>query len=153
MQEKTARFASFILSIDRISKNIKRIKNNTMEKYGLRSAHVMCLLNLVKSGEGLNSTELADACGVDKAFISRITSELVADGYIEKDPGSKGIIYKRKFILTEKGTEVYNDLKATLASFTTKASEQVSPEKLAIFDEVLNIIDRNTKNFLKGGNF
>jgi hypothetical protein len=48
---------------------------------------------------------------------------------------------------------VYNDLKATLASFTTKASEQVSPEKLAIFDEVLNIIDRNTKNSLKGGNF
>ena len=78
--ETTQRFASFILSIDRISKNIKRIKDNAMEKYGLRSAHVMCLFNLVKSKEGLNSTELAEACGVDKAFVSRVTTELEKRG-------------------------------------------------------------------------
>ena len=85
MEGKTVRFASFILSIDRISKNIKRIKNSVMEKYELRSAHVMCLLNLVKSGEGLNSTELAEACGVDKAFISRITGELENRQYITRN--------------------------------------------------------------------
>ncbi|MBR2296581.1 MAG: MarR family transcriptional regulator [Clostridia bacterium] len=78
--EKTQRFSSFILSIDRISKNIKRIKDNAMKKYDLRSAHVRCLFNLVKSQDGLNSTELAEACGVDKAFISRVTGELERRG-------------------------------------------------------------------------
>ena len=147
------KISEFMLALDRVTKNTKRLIDIFLQKYGLRSTHASCIFRNCEYEKGLSSTELSEACGVDKAFISRITSELVADGYIEKDPGSKGIIYKRKFILTEKGMAVYNDLKATLASFTTKASEQVSPEKLAIFDEVLNIIDRNTKNFLKGGNF
>jgi DNA-binding MarR family transcriptional regulator len=147
------KISEFMLALDRVTKNTKRLIDIVLQKYGLRSTHASCFFRICEDEKGLSSTELSEACGVDKAFISRITSELVADGYIEKDPGSKGIIYKRKFILTEKGMTVYNNLKSTLASFTTKASEQISAEKLAIFDEVLNIIDRNTKNSLKGGNF
>ena len=51
--ENSERFLNFVLTIDRISKNIKRINDNAMEKYNLRSAHVMCLFSLVKTGEGI----------------------------------------------------------------------------------------------------
>jgi DNA-binding MarR family transcriptional regulator len=149
MQEKTARFASFILSIDRISKNIKRIKNNTMEKYGLRSAHVMCLLNLVKSGEGLNSTELADACGVDKAFVSRITSELEGKGYITRNQNDHGSIYKCKFILTDAGLEVNKYRNDNIAIIMGEVSGSIPDHKLRTFYEVLSIIDENIAFQLK----
>ena len=79
------RFSPFVLYIERISKNIKRIADEEMEPYGLRSSHVMCILQLAKNVGGLSPTALSDACGVDKAFISRITSELIEKKYIERD--------------------------------------------------------------------
>ena len=62
------RFSSFVLFIERISKNIKRVADIKLEPYGLRSSHLMCILQLAKSEGGLSSTGLAEACGVDKAF-------------------------------------------------------------------------------------
>ena len=145
--------SDFMLALDRITKNTKRIIDIALQKYGLRSTHASCFFRICEDEKGLSSTELSEACGVDKAFISRITAELVSEGYIEKDPNSKGIIYKRKYILTEKGVSVYNDLKSTLASITAKASDQIPREKLETFDEVLNILDKNIMSSLKGGNF
>jgi len=145
--------SDFMLALDRITKNTKRIIDIALQKYGLRSTHASCFFRICENESGLTSTELSEACGVDKAFISRITAELVNDGYIEKDPDSKGIIYKRKFKLTEKGMAVYNDLKTTIESITAKASEKIPADKLATFDEVLNILDKNIMNSLKGGNF
>ena len=78
------RFSSFVLFIERISKNIKRVADIKLEPYGLRSSHLMCILQLAKSEGGLSSTGLAEACGVDKAFVSRITGELVEKNYIVK---------------------------------------------------------------------
>ena len=143
--------SNFMLALDRITKNTKRIIDSVLEKYGLRSTHASCFFRICESNEGLSSTELAVACGVDKAFISRITAELVEEGYIEKNPNTAGIIYKRKFILTEKGNNVYEVLKSTLADITKKASEQIPREKLGVFDEVLNILDENIINSLKRG--
>ena len=149
MEGKTERFASFILSIDRISKNIKRIKNSVMEKYELRSAHVMCLLNLVKSKDGLNSTELAEACGVDKAFISRITGELENKQYITRNQNDHGSIYKCKFILTESGLEVNKYINDNISQIMGEVSGSIHDHKLRTFYEVLAIIDENIAFQLK----
>ena len=90
------RFTPFVLLIERISKNIKRIADKEMEPYGLRSSHVMCMLQLAKTENGLSSSALAEACGVDKAFISRVTTELLEKGFIIKvQDGAK--IYKTNF--------------------------------------------------------
>ncbi|MBQ2809999.1 MAG: MarR family transcriptional regulator [Clostridia bacterium] len=147
--EKTQRFSSFILSIDRISKNIKRIKDNAMKKYDLRSAHVMCLFNLVKSQDGLNSTELAEACGVDKAFISRVTGELERRGYIKRNQNARSSIYKCKFVLTEAGFEINQYINQKIAEIMTEVSGTIADHKLKIFYEVLGIIDENISFELK----
>ena len=45
----TERFTPFVLYIERISKNIKRIADEKMEPYGLRSSHIICIMQLGKS--------------------------------------------------------------------------------------------------------
>lgn len=149
MEDKIKRFGNFILSIDRISKNIKRIENNVMQKYNLRSAHVMCLLNLVNSNDGLNSTELAEACGVDKAFISRITGELENSGYITRNQNDHGSIYKCKFILTDSGLEVNKYIHDSIAEIMGEVSGNIPDHKLRTFYEVLLVIDDNIAFQLK----
>ena len=84
-----------------------------------------------------------------KAFISRITAELTEGGYIHKDPDSTGIVYKRKYILTEKGQETYKALLSALSKISENASKVVSIEKLMIFDEVLDVLDTNVTEYLK----
>lgn len=147
--ERSDRFLTFVLTIDRISKNIKRIKDNAMEKYDLRSAHVMCIFNLVKSQHGLNSTELAEACGVDKAFISRVTGELEKRGYIERAKNTRGSIYKSKFVLTEQGLEINNYINQKIAEIMESVSGEIPDHKLKAFYEVLGILDENISFQLK----
>ena len=77
------KISEFMLALDRVTKNTKRLIDIVLQKYGLRSTHASCFFRICEDEKGLSSTELSEACGVDKAFISRITSELVADGYIE----------------------------------------------------------------------
>ena len=147
----SSNISAHLLALDRVTKNTKRVIDSILAHHGLRSTHASCFFRICETANGLTSTELAEACGVDKAFISRITAELTSGGYIMKDPSSKDIVYKRKYILTDKGTGTYNALVKELSDIFDKASKSVSSEKLAAFDEILNILDNNIINYLKGG--
>jgi MarR family transcriptional regulator for hemolysin len=133
------RFVPFILYTERIAKNIKRLADAKMEPYGLRSAHVMCILQLAKSEKGLSSAELSVACGVDKAFVSRVTTELTEKGYIIRS-GAAGK-YKTKFVLTDEGLKIYDLLQDLLCKFIGKINKNTPIRKLEIFYEVLGSID------------
>ena len=98
------RFETFTVLINRISRNIRKIKNQEMAAYGLRSAHISCLYYLY-AGEGLTATELCERCEEDKATISRSLDYLESNGYLtcaSKSPKR----YKSPLMLTEKGREV-----------------------------------------------
>lgn len=142
------RFSLFVLFIERISKNIKRIADVKLEPYGLRSAHLMCILQLAKTDGGLSSTSLADACGVDKAFVSRITSELMEKNYIVKDGDAKGK-YKTKFVLTENGEKVKNIIHDIVKECLDHVDSNISAKKLEIFYDVLSKIDIGIESLLK----
>lgn len=134
------RFTPFVLTIERVSKNIKRIADKEMEPYGLRSSHVMCMLQLSKTENGLSSSSLAEACGVDKAFISRITNELLEKGYIEKENNSQKK-YKTNFILTEKGMEINKRMIEVVSNYVHLVNKNVSQKEIELFYEVLNEFD------------
>ena len=51
------RFETFTVLINKINRNIRKIKNQEMAEYNLRSAHVSCLYHLY-SIEGLTATDL-----------------------------------------------------------------------------------------------
>ena len=143
------RFSPFVLYIERISKNIKRIADEKMEPYGLRSSHVMCILQLAKNKEGLSSTALADACGVDKAFISRITSELIEKKYIMKDEKNAKGKYKTKLILTEAGVEIDKVIVGILEDCFEQVDANLTSKRLEVFYEVLEKIDIGIAGLLK----
>ncbi len=143
------RFSPFVLFIERISKNIKRIADIKMEPYGLRSSHVMCILQLAKNEGGLSSTALADACGVDKAFISRITSELMEKEYIKKDEENAIGKYKTKLILTENGKEINRVIVGILDECFREVDSKLTQKKLGVFYDVLEKVDNGIAELLK----
>lgn len=143
------RFSPFVLFIERISKNIKRIADIKMEPYDLRSSHVMCILQLAKSEGGLSSTALADACGVDKAFVSRITSELMEKKYITRDEENASGKYKTKLILTQKGEEINGVIVDILNQCFREVDAKLTAKKLEVFYDVLEKIDLGVSDLLK----
>ena len=98
------RFETFTVMINRISRNIRKIKNQEMAEYNLRSAHVSCLYYLY-SVNGATATDLCERCEEDKATISRALDYLETNGYIICESKSAKR-YKSPLFLTEKGNEV-----------------------------------------------
>ena len=95
------RYETFTLLIAKISRSIRRLQNQEMADYGLRSAHITCLHYLYLH-DGLTATDLCDRCEEDKATVSRALAQLEKDGYITCEVhGSKR--YKAPLLLTEKG--------------------------------------------------
>lgn len=142
-------FISFILYTERIAKNIKRIADSVMKPYGLRSSHIMCLLRISENEGGISSSELALACGVDKAFISRITFELTDKEYITK---SSAHVYKTKFVLTEKGKEINNIINEATSLAIAEITRDISAEKMRTFYSVLSKLDSGISDILKKEN-
>lgn len=146
---ESERFSPFVLFTERISKNIKRIADEKMEPYGLRSSHIMCILQLAKAEGGLSSTSLSDACGVDKAFISRITSELMEKGYVIKDEKNAKGTYKTKMILTDEGWKINESIIKIIDESLQLVDSNISLKKLEVFYEVLEKIDTGIANLIK----
>ena len=78
MQE---RFETFTVLINRISRDIRKIKNQEMAAYHLRSAHVSCLYYVYSLGS-VTSAELCEHCEEDKATISRAVDYLETNGFL-----------------------------------------------------------------------
>ena len=85
MQE---RFETFTVLINRISRDIRKIKNQEMADYHLRSAHVSCLYYVYSLGS-VTSAELCEHCEEDKATISRAVDYLETNGFLLRDTGAK----------------------------------------------------------------
>ena len=83
------RFETFTVLIAKISRNIRKIKNNEMAEYDLRSPHISCLYYLYSS-EGLTATELCERCEEDKATISRSLDYLEKNGSVAVVPVRRG---------------------------------------------------------------
>ena len=98
------RFQTFTSLIAKISRNIRKIKNQEMAEYGLRSTHVTCLYYLYSS-ESLTATELCERCEEDKATISRALDFLEENDYIACE-SKYAKRYNSKITLTEKGKDV-----------------------------------------------
>lgn len=98
------RFETFTVLINKISRNIRKIKNQEMEAYQLRSAHVSCLYYLYKD-DALTATELCERCAEDKATISRALDYLEQNEYLVCASKSAKK-YKSPITLTEKGMDM-----------------------------------------------
>lgn len=148
MQE---RFETFTVLINRISRNIRKIKNQEMEEYNLRSVHVSCLYYLY-SAESITATDLCERCEEDKATISRALDYLESNGYITCESKSAKR-YKSPLLLTEKGNEVgkkiadkVNGILDVISGGLTEEERVMFYRSLSIISESLETISKKTKD-------
>ena len=141
------RFETFTVLIAKIGRNIRKIKNQEMSEYDLRSTHVSCLYYLY-AHDSLTATELSERCEEDKATISRVIDYLVISGFIDY-PEKDGKRYKTPLTLTEKGLEVGKKIFDKVALVLEEAGAGLSEEERISFYRSLSKISENLECIAK----
>ena len=135
------RFETFTVLINRISRNIRKIKNQEMADYNLRSAHVSCLYYIYRA-ETITATELCEKCEEDKATISRALDYLEKNEFITcLSPNTKR--YKSPLILTEKGSIVGKKIADKIDGVLDQISVGLTEEERQSFYRYLSIISNS----------
>ena len=135
------RFETFTVLINRISRNIRKIKNQEMADYGLRSAHVSCLYYIYRA-ETITATELCEKCEEDKATISRALDYLEKNEFITcLSPNTKR--YKSPLVLTEKGSIVGKNIADKIDGVLDQISVGLTEEERQSFYRYLSIISNS----------
>ena len=140
----TERFETFTVLINRIGRNIRRIKNKEMAEYNLRSSHISCLYYLYLS-DGLTATDLCERCEEDKATVSRSLDYLENNGYLicESKTAKR---YKSPLRLTDKGLEVAEKIADKIALFRKEISVELTEEERLQFYHSLSLISKGLDN-------
>ncbi len=132
------RFETFTVLIAKINRNIRKIKNQEMAKYDLRSAHISCLYYLY-GNDNMTATELCEKCEEDKATISRSLDYLERNGYLICE-AKYAKRYKSPLVLTEKGKEVGNKITDKICLVLDEISVGLTEKERADFYRSLTII-------------
>lgn len=132
------RFETFTVLINRISRNIRKIKNQEMAEYNLRSSHISCLYYLYSEKE-LTATELCERCEEDKATISRALDYLETNGYLTCESKSAKR-YKTPLLLTDKGLIVGKKIADKIDGILDEISVGLTEEERIAFYRSLSII-------------
>ncbi len=138
------RYETFTVLINRIRRNMRRIKIREMEEYGLRSVHMSCLY-LLYTDDGLTATELCERCEEDKATVSRTIEHLEENGFIICK-SRKAKRYKSPIALTKKGKDVGKRLVERLDRLVNQMSEGLSEEERESFFRALSIVSSNLQS-------
>lgn len=135
------RFETFTVLINRISYNIRKIKNQEMAEYKLRSAHISCLYYLYINS-GLTATELSEKCEEDKATISRAVDYLESRGYLicESKTAKR---YKSPLMLTEEGLVIGKKIAEKIEGVLDQISFGLTEEERIAFYRSLSIISHS----------
>ena len=135
MQE---RFETFTVLINRISRNIRKIKNQEMAEYNLRSAQISCLYYIYTLKDA-TATDLCERCEEDKATISRALEYLETNGYIAREVESAKR-YKSPLSLTDKGLEVVKKIADKIDAVLDAISNELTEEERVAFYRSLSLI-------------
>ena len=146
----TGRFETFTVLINRISRNIRKIKNQEMEEYNLRSSHISCLYYLYTSG-GLTATDLCERCEEDKATVSRSLEYLENNGYLICESKSAKR-YKSPLTLTDKGLDIGKRIADKIAYVLEEISVELTEEERIQFYHSLTLISKGLDNIANNKN-
>lgn len=146
MQE---RFETFTVLINRISRNIRKIKNQEMAEYNLRSAHVSCLY-YIYTLKVATATDLCERCEEDKATVSRALDYLENNGFITREAESAKR-YKSPLLLTDKGNEAGKKIADKISGVLDAISGGLTEDERVAFYRSLSIISESLDDVSKNG--
>ena len=138
MQE---RFETFTVLINRISRDIRKIKNQEMAAYHLRSAHVSCLYYIYLL-DGVTAAGLCEHCEEDKATISRALDYLESNGFICRD-SDRAKRYRSPLRLTEKGQEAGKRIAEKINAVLDTVSHTLTEDEREAFYRSLSAVSRS----------
>ncbi len=144
------RFENFTYLINKIYRNIQKLKLRTLKKYGLKGSHMMCIYHLGKNDKALSFKELCDICDEDKGLISRNLSYLKKEKYVNEIT-DENKIYKGKLELSKKGREAYNEIHQVTVEITEKIYLDKEKTSLDTFYKNLEEISDKIELAVKGG--
>ena len=140
------RFETFTVLINRISRSIRKIKNQEMAEYKLRSVHVSCIYYIYRL-EKCTATDLCEHCQEDKATISRALDYLETNGFILRESAQKR--YTSPISLTEKGTEAGKKTAEKIDKVLVGISECLTDDERREFYRCLGIISKSLESLSK----
>lgn len=141
------RFKNFTVLLNKINRNIRRIKTIVMKEYDLKSPHVSCLYYLYSEGS-ITIKELKELCDEDKAAISRTIDFLEKNGYIvQKSEDNKK--YKNLLELTPMGEKVGEYISNNINKYLEEASIGLSEENRVILYSSLELISDNLSKIVE----
>lgn len=144
------RFASFTVHVANIVRSIRRIKNEEMAEFNLRSSHTSCLYYLHDAGP-ITATKLCDLCGEDKANVSRALAFLEEEGYITYSSKSAKR-YQSKIKLTERGQEIAARIAEKIDRYFVDADTWLTEEERNTLYTSLELIDKRLTDICDGYN-
>ena len=124
------RFETFTVLINRINRNIRKIKNHEMSDYNLRSAHISCLYYIYHN-KGITSSELCEKNG----FIT-----------IEHEENKK---YKSPIVLTDKGEETGKNISEKINRIIAEAGGNLTGSERVLFYRILTSISNNLDSIVE----
>lgn len=138
-------FEDFTISILTLNKLVQKIKTFEMEKFGLKSIHVMCIYYLNKNPQGLTAKELGELTLEDKAAISRALKIMHEDGIVQYDFNSRNSLVG----LTCKGKEIADDICKKAGRAVSAGALDCTVEERSFFYKSLGTIVENLKCYYK----
>jgi len=149
-KQQNDRLIRFSIATDTVLKNIQKYKNDRLEEFGLKSMHLMFMVCLDKTPDGMTPTELAKTCRVDKAFISRVTHELCDRGFIAYGDDQDGTKRQKLIKMTDAGKNAMEVINGLIFEAIEKITSGVSHEQLEIFYDVISKFDNNLLELAEG---
>ena len=136
------RYVAFSTYIEKLYKDIQKVKTERMNRFGLRSTDVSVLIMAARHPDGLTVTELASECGVDKAVVSRAMRTLLLQGYMTY---ANNILcnYRKKIKLTEKGNAIVDAISHLAEQAVSEVSRDIPQGDLDNFYRTLEKITQN----------
>lgn len=130
------RFECLTTGVTRIYRSVQKIKRHRMGSMGLKGTHVMCIYFLKGNLDGLTAADLCRLCHEDKAGISRILSDLEAQGFICYDM-PQGRKYRARAALTEAGKEYAEKVCDLIVAATERGGAGITEAEREVFYRVL----------------
>ena len=139
-------FETFSLALFNMSRYWNRLAAEEMEKYGLKGAHAFYLVTILRHDGDVTASQLCELCGKDKADVSRSVAKMAEIGLLERTGANP---YRAKLKLTEQGIAAAQAVRKTAEVIVDRVGGDLTPEKRAVFYEVLASVTLNLENLCK----
>ncbi len=136
------RYEQFTTAIARIYHQIQRVERDEMGKYGLRGPHAQCLVTMCRFRDGITVSALCEACGKDKAAVSRAVAELEQKGLLVRQASGCGS-YRARLLLTDEGWRAARKIVRRAEEVVQYAGQDLSdPERVCFYQTLRTVSGR-----------